>query len=120
MTHKYGIEIPHTIDEAFKLDKKSKDKFQCDAVNKETKNLKVAFDILPKGKSTSQTYYKASNHIIFDIRMIMERKVRWVKDSNRTPKPGWLTYVGVVSRESVRIAFKYASLNDLSICGYNI
>ena len=36
---------------------------------------------------------------------------RWTQ----TPNPIGSTYAGVVSRESVRIAFTYAALNDLDI-----
>ena len=75
-THKYGIEILRTINEAFKLDEKNKDTFWCDTVDKEMENLKVAFDILPEGKLPPLTYRKASSYIIFDVRMTLERKAR--------------------------------------------
>jgi hypothetical protein len=120
VSHKYGIEIPRTINDALKLDEKNKDTFWRDAINKEMENLKVAFDILPEGKHVPPGFTKASGHIIFDVRMTLERKARWVKDGHRTPEPGWSTYAGVVSRESVRIAFTYAALNDLPICGCDI
>ena len=113
-THKYGIEILCTIDKAFKLDEKNKDMFWCDVVNKKIENLKVVFDILLEGKSSPPTYRKASSNIIFDIRITLERKARWVKD-------GHLVNMRRSSlQESARIALAYASLNDLSICGCDI
>ena len=37
-------------------------------------------------------------------------------DGHRTPDPVGSKYAGVVSRESVRITFTYAALNDLDVC----
>ena len=47
--------------------------------------------------------------------MDFTRKARWVKDGHRTPDPTTSNYAGVVSRESVRIAFTYAALNGLDV-----
>ena len=47
--------------------------------------------------------------------MTLERKARWVMDGHRTPEPKNSTFAGVVSRESIRIALTYASLNGLSV-----
>ena len=52
--------------------------------------------------------------------MTLERKARWVKDGHKTPIPEWLTFAGVVSIESVRIAFTYAALNGLPVCAADI
>jgi len=52
--------------------------------------------------------------------MTLERKARWVKDGHKTPEPEHSTFAGVFSRKSVRIAFTYAALNDLSICAADI
>ena len=48
--------------------------------------------------------------------MDFTRKARWVLDGHKTPDPVGSKYAGVVSRESVRIAFTYAALNDLDVC----
>ena len=119
-SHKYGVEVPRTVAEAFALDEKNGNTFWRDATNREMENLKVAFDILPNGKDPPPTYRKASGHIIFDVRMTLERKARWVKDGHRTPEPDWCTFAGVVSRESIRIALTYASLNGLPVFGADI
>ena len=83
-------------------------------------NLRVAFDILPDGKDPPPGNSKASGHLIFHVRMTLERKARWVKDGHKTPEPTWSTYAGVVSRESVRIALTYATLNRLNVCAADI
>ena len=83
-------------------------------------NLKVAFDILNDGSKPPPGYRKASGHMVFDVRMTLERKARWVKDGHRTPEPLNSTFAGVVSRESIRIALTYASLNGLDVWGADI
>ena len=119
-THKYGVEVPRSVDHALKLDRINGNTHWRDALRKEMDNVKVAFDILPDHKDLPPGYRKASGHIIFDVRMTLERKARWVKDGHKTPQPDWSTYAGVVSRESVRIALTYAALNGLPVCGCDI
>ena len=116
MSHKYGIEVPNNVAEALRIDERYGNHFWRDAINKEMENLKVAFDILPDGKEPPPGYAKSSGHMVFDVRMTLERKARWVKDGHRTPEPSWSTYVGVVSRESVRIGLTYAALSGLAVC----
>eukprot|EP00957_Ditylum_brightwellii_P085679 6517905-Ditylum_brightwellii.AAC.1 len=48
------------------------------------------------------------------------RKTRWVLDGHKTPDQAGSTYVGVVSRESVRIAFTYVVLNNLDVWAADI
>ena len=120
VTHKYGVELPTTVQEAFDLDKKNGNTLWRDALTKEMENLKVAFDILERGQAPPPGYKKASGHIIFDVRMTLERKARWVKDGHKTPQPDNCTYAGVVSRESVRIALTSAALNGLPVCACDI
>ena len=47
--------------------------------------------------------------------MDLTRKARYVAGGHLTDNPSSLTYASVVSRESVRIAFLLAALNDLNI-----
>ena len=52
--------------------------------------------------------------------MDFTRKARLVKDGHRTTDPIGSNYAGVVSRDSVRIAFTIAALNGLDICAADI
>jgi len=52
--------------------------------------------------------------------MDLTRKARLVAGGHMTKPPSSLTYASVVSRESVRIAFMYASLNNLKILAADI
>ena len=47
-------------------------------------------------------------------------KARWVEDGHKNPISEWSTFAGVVSRESVRIAFTYAAINGLPVCSADI
>jgi len=59
-------------------------------------------------------------HIIFDIKMDFTRKACFVAGGHKTDPPATLTYSSVVSRDSVRIAFLIAALNDLDILAADI
>ena len=79
-------------------------------------NIGVAFEILEDGKSAPVGYTKVSGHLIWSVKMDFTRKARWVLDGHKTPDPVGSKYAGVVSRESVQIAFTYAALNGLDVC----
>ena len=60
--------------------------------------------------------------MVFDIKMDgkFTRKARLVADGHTTATPSSITYLSVVSRESVMIEFLLASLNDLYIFACDI
>jgi hypothetical protein len=61
-------------------------------------------------------YQEIKCHMIFDIKMEgLTRKARFVAGGHTTETPVSLTYSSVVSRDSVRIAFLIAALNDLEV-----
>ena len=53
--------------------------------------------------------------IIFDVKMNFTRKARFVAGGHTTDTPVSITYSSVVSRDSVRLAFLIAGLNDLDV-----
>ena len=73
-THKYGIELPRSVDEALRFDKLNENTFWGDAINKEMENIKVAFDIKPEGSRPPVNYTLATGHLIFDVSMTLDRK----------------------------------------------
>ena len=119
-THKYGIEVPTTIEDARKLDKANNNTYWEDAIQLEMANVKVAFEILDESQSIPIGWRKSSGHLVFDVKMDFTRKARWVKDGHKTPQPDNSTYAGVVSRESVRIALTYAALNGIDVVAADI
>ena len=54
-------------------------------------------------------------HLVFDVKMDFTGKARLIADGCKTPDPVNSTYAGVVSRESVIIAFTYAAFNNLDV-----
>ena len=83
-------------------------------------NVGIAFQILESTENLPVGWSKVTGHLIFDVKMDFSRKARWVLDGHLTGSPKGSTYAGVVSRDSVRIAFTYAALNDVDICAVDI
>ena len=51
-SHKCGIELPKTVEEALALDAKNGNNLWVDVISKEPENVRVAFEVLSDGKST--------------------------------------------------------------------
>ena len=79
-THKYGIELPTSFAHADEIDWKSLRPFWCEALAQELKNVGIAFEVLPEGKSAPKNWNLTSGHIVWDVKMDFTRKVRWVLD----------------------------------------
>ncbi len=54
-------------------------------------------------------------HVIFDVKMDFTRKARFVAGGHMTDTPWSINYSGVVSHDSVQLAFLIAGLNDLDV-----
>jgi hypothetical protein len=80
----------------------------------------VTFEVLGEGEQAPPAWSKVTGHLVFDVKMDFTRKLRWVLDGHKTPDPIGSNYAGVVSRESVRIAFTYATLNGLEVFAADI
>ena len=91
-------------------------KLWVDAITKEMKNVRVAFDIREKGDSPPVGHQFIKCHMIFDVKMEdLRRKARMVAGGHMTDVPPTITYASVVSRETVRIALMMAALHDLNV-----
>ena len=119
-THKYGIELPKTVAEALDIDRRTGTTLWCDAIEKEMRNNAPAFkfnddDSVPIG------YKHITCHMIFEIKMVgLVRKARYVAGGHLTDPPVDSVYSSVVTRESVRILFTIAALNDLDVIGADV
>ena len=98
MTHKFGIDIPTSIKHALEIDGINRNTFWRDALELETMNLGIAFDILDENVVVPPGWSKVTGHVIFDCKMGMTRKACLVLDGHKTPEPLHSTYAGVVSR----------------------
>ena len=120
-THKYGIELPRSATHAYDIDKRDKNEIWTKSLRKEMHNVGIAFEILASGQPAPPGWTKVTGHLVFDIKMNLDRKSRWVLDGHLTGDPGFIsTYAGVVSRESVRIALTYAALNGIDVYAADI
>ena len=88
------------------------------------KNVCVAFEAWEEGSLEDDRrgqkllgYQEIGYHMIFDIKMDRRftRMDRYVAGGHTTDPPSSIAYSSVVSRDSVRIAFTLASLNDIDI-----
>ena len=81
-------------------------------------NFLISFEIFDgEEKDIPSNYQKVPCHMIFDIKMgeNFRRKEIMVAGGHKTETPAVLTYVSVVSRDSVRIALTIAALNNLKV-----
>ena len=127
-TEKFGIELPHSVQEAYEIDQRNGTRHWTRAIEKEMKKIcelgafKKYEGCMPKQLQQDATqlpgHAEIGCHMVFDIKMDGEFtcKACFVANSNMTNNlPKWDVYAIVVSRETVRIVFLYAALNDLSV-----
>ena len=120
-THKFGIELPTSVEEALKIDERNNNTVWRDAIAKEMKNNAVAFKVLDQVSDVPVGYKHIKCHMIFDIKMCLTRKARLVAGGHMTPDmTKQSVYSSVVSRDSVRLAFLLAALNDLDVMSADI
>ena len=86
-----------------------------DAIQKEMRNIMVAFKILEKGKPPPPGHQFVTLWMIFDLEIDFTRKARLVTGGHLTQTPTSFTYASVPSRESIHLMFLVAALNDLNV-----
>jgi hypothetical protein len=119
-THKYGILLPKSVAEALWFDRESETDLWQKAIEKEMKMIDCAFEF-PSGNKALVGYKKIDCHMILDIKMTLERKARYVAAGGHQTEPTKdVTFASIVSRDSIRVAFLVAALNDLEILSANI
>ena len=114
-SHKYGIQIPTTVAEAHKLDLANGNSYWTDAIKNEMATIRVAFDILDGDRKVEPGRTYLEFYMLFEVKMDFRRKARYVANGANTPNSTSSAYAGVVSIESIRIAFILASFNGHDI-----
>ena len=123
-THKFGIRLPKSVEEALQIDKDTGTDFWTKAIQKERERVKIAWKALEdtspeevrNGKPNKLIGYQEIDcHMVFDVKMDFTRKARFVAGGHTTEAPSSLTYSSVVSRDSVRILLTIAALNEMDI-----
>ncbi len=67
-THKWGLEVPQSVDDSLAIDKRNGNTFGADAIAKDMKNVRVAFKILNDGEPPPGFQFTRC-HMILDIKM---------------------------------------------------
>lgn len=119
-THKYGVEVPRSMKDAIALDEKTGTDFWRKAIDKELRNVFGAFDFLDDGKSVPPGYNFVETNMVFDVKLDLTRKARLVARGDKLDPPKTETFASVVSRDSVRLFFLLAALNDLDVLSCDI
>ena len=121
-THKYGIKIPKTVEEAYSFDLENGNKLWEESINAEMPKIHGA--VIEHDGEINQLvgYQEITGHMIFDIKLgeNFRRKARFVADGHKTETPASITYSTVVSRDSVRICLTIAALNDLEVLAADV
>jgi Reverse transcriptase (RNA-dependent DNA polymerase) len=118
-TMKFGIELPRTVQEALEIDRRTGTTYWRDAINKEMATVAHVFEFFGDDEVPGN-YQFVRCHMVFDVKMDLTRKARFVAGGHMTDPPINTTYSSVVSRDSIRIAFLIAALNDLDILACDI
>ena len=115
---KFGIPLPKSAAEALHFDeenaKKGLPRLWKPAIDKEMNAVMIAFEFV--GHNKPDGYKDIRCHLVYDITMNLTRKARMVAEGNLAkPDSDVPVYASVVSRESVRILFTIASLNNMKV-----
>ena len=117
------VHIPKSVEEAKKIDEQNGDTLWWDAICKEMKNVRPAFEVFEgREDDIPKDYQFMRCHMIFDVKFgeNFRHKARLVAGGHMTDTPNTLTYSSVISRDSVHIALTIAALNNLSVMACDI
>ena len=119
-THKYGIRLPHSVEEALRIDEETGTDFWRKSIEKEMRNVMPAFEFRD-GDKMPIGYKMIRCHMVFDVKIgDLTRKARFCANGNETDPPKDSTFSTVVSRDTVRLFFLLAALNDTEILSADI
>ena len=114
--HKFGIEVPKTVEDAIRIDTENENHLWMDAVKKEMATVKVVFKIVDDDYIIPPGYQEIRCHLVFTVKMEnFQCKARFVAGGHTIEPQATMTYASVVSRETVRIALTIAALNALEV-----
>ena len=118
-THKFGVCLPKSVDEANRIDKGNVNGLWTRYISKEMTHIKVEFKLLKDGENIPIRYTIVQYHMIFDVKMEdFHRKSCLVASGHMAETPDTMTYISFVSRETVCLDIVTYTLNNLeSKCG---
>lgn len=117
---KFGIELPKSVKRALEIDHETGTKFWQEAIRKEVGTVLPALEVLEEGDRVPVGSTLIDLTIVFDVKMDFTRKARICARGDQTDPPASITYASVVTRESVRLGFLIAALNDLQVLSADV
>ena len=123
----FGIKLPKDVKEDLEIDRITRTDFWQKAINKEMSKVKFAWKadekFTPKKIRSQKTneyigFQEIGCPLIIDVKMDFTRKAMFVAGGHTTEAPSAITYLSVVLRDSVRLAFIIAALNGLDIMSW--
>ena len=84
VTHKYGVEIPTSVEHAKDLDTKNGNRLWQTALEKEIYELGRGIEV--KDESVTRAppgWFLVTGHTVWDVKMDFTRKARWVLDGHK-------------------------------------
>ena len=100
-THKFGICIPKSVQEAKEIDAANRNTLWWNAICTEMRNVRVAFEEYDGdiGELTKKGYKELGMHLVFDVKIgeNFSRKACLVAEGHKTSTPSSITYSSVVS-----------------------
>ena len=93
-THKCGIRIPKTVKEAIEIDAENGNTLWWDALMKEMKNVRSAFEVYEGDVNDLVGFQKIKCHAVWDIKLgeNFRRKARPVAGGHATDTPSSMTH----------------------------
>ena len=121
VTNKYGLELPKSVAQALAIDKRTGTDFWEKAIEKEIRNVFPAFEFLKSDNiQVPPRFQFVETYFVFDTKMDLTRKARLVARGSMTEATKEETFASVVSRDTVRLFFLLAALNDLDVLSCDI
>ena len=112
----FGIRLPKNAAEAKIIDDINGNTLWQDAIAKEMRDVRPAFETLPSGERAPRDYQCVYCHMMFTVKMEdFRNKARLVGGRHMNEAHATVTYASVVSRETVRIVLLIAALNYLEV-----
>ena len=116
LTHKCGVQISKTVENAYRIDNENGDTYWADAILMEMKTFRVAFNILHGDDNIPPAHPFMLCHMVFGIKInTFKSKAQYVAGVHMTEPPSSITYTIVVPSESVHIALTMSARNDLYV-----
>ena len=111
----FGVEVPQTVQDFLRIDCENGNTLCHDSIGKEMNNSRVDFNFLDRYYHAPVGYKYITCHLIFYVKMELNRKDRYMSGGHLINPPSSVTYASTVRSGSVCLAFLIVAFNDLDI-----